>query len=136
MWRFRKLAARTGRRPPLSTNAGFRPYSLVVTCLPVIERNSLRSSAKSIACLVVVVGLFAVVGCNHTDRYTREMTWSSDANTVGLQRLPAGAIQLTFVESPILHVGLQIPGLKERLEKYRETDSAGAVRDPVQAPSI
>lgn len=83
---------------------------------PVITRNSLRLSAKSIATLVLVVGLFPVVGCNHTERYTSEMTWSSDANPVGLRRLPEGAVRLSFVQSPAFHVGLQIPGLKERLE--------------------
>jgi hypothetical protein len=35
---------------------------------------------------------------------------------VGLRRLPEGAIQLTFVQSPEFYVGLQIPGLKERLD--------------------
>ena len=88
----------------------------MVPYAPVSIGSSRRPIAKPFAALVAAIGLFPVVGCNHSEWYTREMNWSSDANPVGLRRLPEGAVRLTFVQSPSTSVGLEIPGLKERLE--------------------
>ena len=76
----------------------------------MIRRNSRCPIALPIA---IVVCLFLGMGCNHTESYTRDMTWSSDPNPAGLRRLPEGAIRLTFIQSPEFNAGLQIPGLKE-----------------------
>jgi hypothetical protein len=101
---------------PVSGSAVFSCYLFVVPYAPVTKGSTRRPIAKRVASLVAAVGLFTAVGWNRTEWYTRDMTWSSAANPNGLRQLPEGAVRLTFVESPRISVGLQIPGLKERLE--------------------
>jgi hypothetical protein len=63
------------------------------------------------------IGLLSLAACHHTENFIREMTWSTEKNSVGLRTLPEGTIRLTFVQAPKFHVALSFPGLKEHLEK-------------------
>lgn len=62
------------------------------------------------------MAMLLVVGCRHTESVRREMSWSEESQVNGMRTLPEGAVRMTFVQSPKFHVGLVIPGLKQRLE--------------------
>lgn len=109
-WRFIPLTAPVQLHEPR-----FSYHRFVVPYARLSISSSRSYITKTCAALVAAIGLFPIVGCNRSEWYTRDMTWSSES-PVGLRRLPEGAVRLTFVQSPSTSVGLQIPGLRERLE--------------------
>jgi hypothetical protein len=64
---------------------------------------------------LLLTSIFLLAGCSHTERITREMTWSTESQVRGLRALPEEAVRLTFVQAPKFHAGLVIPGLSSRL---------------------
>ena len=105
-------------------NAVSQPLSNVVTRIAHslwYARRSMnyvkqaRQSLKARTALLVP-GLVWLAACTHTERLTREMTWSTESSAAGMNRLPGDAVRLTFVQSPKFHVRLQVPGLGEHLK--------------------
>ena len=84
------------------------------------KRNLYRRNVRAIAMMLLASGLMWLAACSHTESFIRDMTWSSEADSVGLRTLPEGAVRLTFVRAQKFHVGLQVPDLKERLENAKK----------------
>src|SRR5947209_11791748 len=88
----------------------------------MIKRDLYRRAVRAIAMTLLASGLVWLAACSHTESLICDMTWSSQADSVGLRTLPEGAVRLTFVQAPKFHVGLQVPNLKEQLEKAKKRE--------------
>ncbi len=78
----------------------------------------LNVAAHKGAILAIVLAFLS--GCTRTYTVTREMSWADGELSAFARPLPAGAIRLTFLNSPKYHVVLESPALRRYLEQAQK----------------